>query len=83
MKTEAKVGGRRVKSDPRDLRNWCGSLTMRASSEGDQFILAAIYRALSGVGDQNLVEALRVSAQECLKEHLKQEKRTGVKAVIS
>lgn len=58
MKGAVKVGGRRKKGDFRDTRNWCDTLTLKATVEGDQFILAAIARVLFGYDKSALAESI-------------------------
>ena len=83
MKGEAKVGGRRTKNDPRELRSWVGKLTLEATQEGEQFILAALYNLIfHGEGSQALRNALKRSAKGYLKVHQKREKERGVTAML-
>ena len=78
MKANCSVGGRPSKKDCKHLRNWCGKLDMKATFEGDQFILAAIYRALFGNDDEcnRLRNAITAEAKRCQRDHLKVEKET-------
>lgn len=48
VKASVSVGGRPTKGDVRSLHNWVGKLSVTATSEGDQYILAAINRILFG-----------------------------------
>ena len=75
MKANASVGGRPSKKDRKHLRNWCGKLDMKATFEGDQFILAAIYRVLFGNDDEckRLRDALAAEAKRCQRDHVKAE----------
>ena len=84
MKAEVKVGGRRVNKDPRNLHNWVGKLEVKATREGDQFILAAVYRALFGGNDKavELREAIANEAEKCRDAHREREKETGLCATI-
>lgn len=59
MKGDFRVGGKPTKGDPRDARNWCGKASLVATNDGDQFLLAAIYRAL--FGNESECRALRRS----------------------
>ena len=57
MKASCSIGGRPQKGDTRTMWNWVGKLSMEATSDGDQFVLAAIYRAMFGNEDD--AKALR------------------------
>ena len=46
------VGGRRLKNDNRDARAWTGALDLRASREGQQYILAALCEILCPLDDE-------------------------------
>lgn len=87
MNIEAKVGGNRRKKDPRDCRNWVGSLTLKASREGDQFIMAAIYRIVAGLprdseAARRCEKALTEYGKECLRDHKQREAACGIRAVL-
>jgi len=83
MKIDATVGGPARRKDPRDLRNWVGSMKLKATQEGEQFLLAAIYHALRGQGSNRLRDALTAEAKTLLKQHLECERKTGVKCRIT
>jgi len=76
MDMDIKVGGRHLKNDPRDLRNWVGSLTLKATVNGDQFLLAAIYRVLTNKSYEDestseLRNLLKEEAKKCMDDHKK------------
>ena len=70
MKANVSVGAKPTKNDRRDVRNWVGRLDLRATVEGDEFILAAMYRALFGAEDQakQLRKALIAEAKRCFRD---------------
>ena len=57
MKASVSVGGRPTKGDTRTTWNWVGKLHLDATVDGDQFLLAAINRAMFGNEDE--AKALR------------------------
>ena len=71
MKASVSVGGRPKKNDVRTVWNWVGDLKLKGTVDGDQFILAAINRAL--FGNEHDAKALRKSliaeAKRCQQEH--------------
>jgi hypothetical protein len=69
MKTNAKVGGRRTKGDCRDVFNWTGSLSLKATNEGDQFWLAAVYRLLTGRASGDAEAAMSAVAKQCERDY--------------
>ena len=71
MKADISIKGRPKKNDHRDLRNYVDKLHIDVTVEGDQFILAAISRALfgNGSGAVELREAIVVEAQRCADDH--------------
>ena len=77
MKAKVSVGRRSSENDVRDVRNWVGHLVLDAESEGDPFILAAIYRALFGVDNQahTLRKALTAEAKRCLRAQQRLDKK--------
>lgn len=82
MNISASIGDRHRKNDPREMHSWIGKLDLKATQEGEQFLLAALYKALQGEASKTLTNALRAEAKKCLKEHRKNEERCGVSVVI-
>ena len=52
-----------------DVRNWTAHLDLKASVEGDEFVLAAIYRALFTGGAKALTRSLYAEAKRCQNDH--------------
>jgi hypothetical protein len=73
MKADVSVGAKPTKNDRRDVRNWVGKLNLRATVDGDEFILAAINRAMFGPEDQakQLRRSLIAEAKRCYRDHVK------------
>lgn len=73
MKANASVGCKPTKHDHKEVRNWTGKLSLTATEQGDQFVLAAIYRAFFGNDDEckRLRDALAVEAKLCYRDHMK------------
>lgn len=69
MKADARVGGQRKRSDRRDVRNWCGRLNLQATNNGDQYILAAFYRAVAGQASDEFYAAIDRESSACLDDH--------------
>lgn len=55
----------------KDCRNWVEVLDLRAQGDGDQFLLAAIYRALflPQLASTKLLEALTEDSERCEADH--------------
>ena len=77
MKVDAKIGGHVRANDPRASKNWVGRLNLRATKEGEQFMLAAVLRGLLGE-DAVLHAAIVEVAEDCRLQHQRLEKATGV-----
>jgi len=73
MKANVSVGVKPTKNDTRDVCNWVGKLNLRATEDGDEFILAAINRAL--FGPERKAKLLRryliAEAKRCYRDHCK------------
>ncbi len=71
MKIDAKVGGRFRKGDCRDVGCWTGELSLGAENEGDPFLIAAIYRLVTGKASEAAYDALQSDAKQCLRDYQK------------
>ncbi len=69
MNIDAKVGGGLAANDHRDVQNWTGDLRLRATTEGDPFWIAAIYRLLRGNVPEAAEDAMKEVAKQCLRDH--------------
>lgn len=67
--------GRYRKGEHRDTPNWCEKLELKATIDGDQFIMAAVARAIIGYDDspavKDLLKAIGKVACECRDDHEK------------
>jgi len=79
MKASVSVGGRPKKGDCRTTWNWVGKLDMKATVDGDQFLLAAINRAMFGNEDEAkaLRKALIAEGDRCQRDHEKRVKSSA------
>lgn len=77
MKSQISIGGRPRTNDPRRLHNWVGQMSLKATQDGDQFIFAAFYRALTGTASDGFRQALEAEAKLCLADHRAMEKQLG------
>ena len=77
MKASVSVGGRPTKGDTRTTWNWVGKLHLIATVDGDQFLLAAINRAMFGNDDEAkaLRKALIAEGKRCQQDHNKRAKK--------
>ena len=74
MHIEGKIKGRKTKNDHRDIRNWCGSLSFEITNEGDQYLLAALYRiaVLQEKDTKDIRDRISEVAKQCYVDHVTQ-----------
>lgn len=72
MLVEGKNTGRQKKNDSRDIRNWCEFLSFNATTEGDQYLLAALYRiSVSQSKDtKDIRDRISEVARQCQIDHI-------------
>lgn len=68
MNLDAKILGRPRKNDTRSIPFYIEELKIRATDSNDPYVLAAIYRALTGK-DDFLLQRIEESAKACKERH--------------
>lgn len=79
MRAEAKLKGKKTKSDVRDVRNWCDSLSFDAINDGDQYLLAALYRItiMQSAETKDIRDRISEVAKQCRVDHISKLSRSA------